>query len=110
VSVNDDLRTAIRHAGLHCKPVTLLLCESDVHSSQDVLLQQLNSLICTGDVPGLFTKDEMTVMASELVHVAAKQVSDVTSSMSLEPHHIRKHLRYAFALAIRFTIGDTGHL
>ncbi len=73
-AVNEDLRTAIRHAALHCKPTTLLLSESDVPVSLDGLLQQLNSLVCTGEVPGLFTKDEITVMLSELSHLVSKQV------------------------------------
>ena len=70
----EDLRVAVRQAGLSCKPVCVMLNESDVRGDQGGILQPLNSLICTGDVPGLFTKDEMIVMTSELAAIAAKQV------------------------------------
>lgn len=56
------------------RPVTVLLCEADVRRERESLLQSINSLMCTGEVPGLFTKDDVIVMTSELAFTAGKQV------------------------------------
>ena len=72
VSYCEDLRAGVRQAGLHCKPVCVLICESDIRPETASVLQLLNSLICTGDVPGLFTKDEIVVNTAELASLASK--------------------------------------
>jgi hypothetical protein len=73
-SYAEDLRLAVRTSALHAKPFTLMIGESDIRPETETILQAVNSLMCTGEVPGLFTKDEMIVMTSELGAIAAKQV------------------------------------
>jgi dynein heavy chain len=67
----DDIRSLFKLAGQSGKQVTFLIPESDLMS--DSFLEQINSLLAIGDIPGLFPKDELTVMASELRSVMQKQ-------------------------------------
>ncbi len=68
----DDLRVLVRQAGLQAKRTVLLLSDSELRS--DAMLESVNSLLMSGEVPGLFSKDEMAVMYTELSQLAAKQV------------------------------------
>ncbi|KAF4132123.1 Dynein heavy chain C-terminal domain [Phytophthora infestans] len=60
----DDLRGLCKTAGQVGKGVVFLLTETDI--KDDSFLEQVNALLATGEVPGLFPRDELVVMASEL--------------------------------------------
>ncbi|KAG2510575.1 hypothetical protein BBO99_00008735 [Phytophthora kernoviae] len=60
----DDLRGLSKTAGQAGKGVVFLLTEVDI--KEDSFLEQVNALLATGEVPGLFPRDELVAMASEL--------------------------------------------
>jgi len=60
----DDIRTLYKNAGHKRKPTTFLFTESEI--KDEVFLETINSILSTGEVPGLFAKDEMMAMTSDL--------------------------------------------
>lgn len=62
-SLIEDLRTLYRSAGA-CKQTVFLFTESEIKS--ETFLELLNSVLMTGEVPGLFAKDEMMAMTADL--------------------------------------------
>jgi len=60
----DDIRELYKNAGHKRKPTTFLFTESEI--KDEVFLETINSILSTGEVPGLFAKDEMMAMTSDL--------------------------------------------
>jgi dynein heavy chain, axonemal len=60
----DDLRLLFKSAGHALKPTTFLFTESEI--KDEVFLELINSILMTGEVPGLFAKDEMMAMTADL--------------------------------------------
>ncbi|KAL7543927.1 hypothetical protein ACHAXR_013293, partial [Thalassiosira sp. AJA248-18] len=60
----DDIRILYKNAGHKRKPTTFLFTESEI--KDEVFLETINSILSTGEVPGLFAKDEMMAMTSDL--------------------------------------------
>ena len=62
-SLMEDIRTLYRSAGAG-KQTTFLFTESEIKSES--FLETLNSVLMTGEVPGLFAKDEIMAMTADL--------------------------------------------
>lgn len=60
----DDIRMLYKNAGHKRQPTTFLFTESEI--KDEVFLETINSILSTGEVPGLFAKDEMMAMTSDL--------------------------------------------
>ncbi|TMW55127.1 hypothetical protein Poli38472_013889 [Pythium oligandrum] len=60
----DDFRAMFKLAGQVGKNVTFLLTEAEL--KDDVFLEQINSFLATGQIPGLFPRDELALMAGDL--------------------------------------------
>lgn len=60
----DDIRILYKNAGHKRQPTTFLFTESEI--KDEVFLETINSILSTGEVPGLFAKDEMMAMTSDL--------------------------------------------
>lgn len=60
----DDVRALFKNAGAAGKRVTFLLTEAEI--KDDAFLEHINSLLAGGEIPGLFPRDELAAMASEL--------------------------------------------
>ncbi|KAL3815567.1 hypothetical protein ACHAXA_000299 [Cyclostephanos tholiformis] len=60
----DDIRMLYKNAGHMRKKTTFIFTESEI--KDEVFLETINSILSTGEVPGLFAKDEMTAMTTDL--------------------------------------------
>ena len=60
----DDLRIMYRNAGHQRKPTVFLFTEAEL--KDEVFLETLNSVLMTGEVTGLFAKDELIAMTADL--------------------------------------------
>jgi dynein heavy chain len=63
-SLMEDLRFLFQSAGHQRKQTVFLFTESEI--KQEVFLEVINSVLMTGEVPGLFAKDERLGMTSDL--------------------------------------------
>jgi len=63
-SLLDDIRELYKSAGHKRQPTTFLFTESEI--KEEVFLETINSILSTGEVPGLFAKDEMMAMTADL--------------------------------------------
>ena len=60
----DDLRLLYKNAGHLRKSTTFLFTDSEIKN--EIFLELINSILMTGEVAGLFAKDEMMVMTADL--------------------------------------------
>ena len=60
----DDIRILYKNAGHKNQPTTFLFTESEI--KEEVFLETINSILSTGEVPGLFAKDEMMAMTADI--------------------------------------------
>eukprot|EP01040_Poterioochromonas_malhamensis_P004773 gene4773-5123_t len=63
-SFMEDLQTLYKSAGHMRKPTTFLFTESEI--KDEVFLEFINSVLLTGDIPGLFAKDEILAITADL--------------------------------------------
>ena len=70
-SLLDNLRELYKTTGQEGKDVTFLLTEAEI--KEETFLEVVNSILMTGEVTGLFPKDELAVMSSDLRAIAMKQ-------------------------------------
>jgi dynein heavy chain, axonemal len=70
-SFKEDLKAMYEYAGKQRKSITLLMTDSDIRD--DSFLEVLNSFLLTGDVSGLFGKDELLSIWSELTPFFIKE-------------------------------------
>jgi dynein heavy chain len=63
-SLMDDIRELYKSAGHKRQSTTFLFTESEI--KDEVFLETINSILSTGEVPGLFAKDEMLAMTADL--------------------------------------------
>jgi dynein heavy chain len=63
-SLMDDIRILYKNAGHKRQPTTFLFTESEI--KDEVFLETINSILSTGEVPGLFAKDEMMAMTADI--------------------------------------------
>jgi len=70
-SLLDDMRSLYKLAGQDRRQVTFLFTDQEI--KDESFLEVLNSLLLTGDIPGLFTKEEMIGLTADLEHHAVKE-------------------------------------
>jgi len=63
-ALKDDLKVVYKYAGHARKPVTFLFTDAEI--KDEAFLEYINSILLTGDVAGLFAKDEMLAMTADL--------------------------------------------
>eukprot|EP01029_Cantina_marsupialis_P005375 TRINITY_DN157_c1_g2_i1.p1 TRINITY_DN157_c1_g2~~TRINITY_DN157_c1_g2_i1.p1 ORF type:complete len:3733 (+),score=1529.44 TRINITY_DN157_c1_g2_i1:1436-11200(+) len=63
-SLMEDLRELYKTAGHQRQPVTFIFTDSEIKDEN--FLEYLNSILMTGEVAGLFAKDEMLAMCADL--------------------------------------------
>ncbi|CAM9612971.1 unnamed protein product, partial [Ectocarpus sp. 12 AP-2014] len=63
-SFMEDLRFMYKNAGHLRKPTVFLFTEAEI--KDEVFLEVMNSVLMTGEIPGLFAKDEMMAMTADL--------------------------------------------
>jgi dynein heavy chain len=63
-SFMEDMKILFKNAGHLLKPTTFLFTESEI--KDEVFLEYINSILLTGDLPGLFAKDEMMAITADL--------------------------------------------
>lgn len=63
-SLMEDIKELYKNAGHLRKPTVFLFTESEI--KDEVFLETINSILSTGEVPGLFAKDEMLAMTADL--------------------------------------------
>jgi dynein heavy chain len=68
----DDIRVMYKACGQSGAKIAFLFTESEI--KEEGFLEVMNAILTTGEVPNLFPKDELLVMASELRSLAIKQV------------------------------------
>jgi dynein heavy chain len=67
----EDLRTIYREAGQKQRNVTFLFTDAEI--KDESFLEYINSLLMTGNIPGLFAKDEMMGLTADLVDKFEKE-------------------------------------
>jgi len=67
----EDLRTLYKNAGQLRRQTTFLFTESEI--KDEVFLEVINSVLMTGEIPGLFAKDEMLAMTADLQSAFKKE-------------------------------------
>jgi dynein heavy chain len=67
----EDMKTLYKSSGHMRKPTTFLFTESEI--KDEVFLEYLNSILLTGDLPGLFAKDEIMAITSDLRNTFIKE-------------------------------------
>ena len=60
----EDMQTLYKSAGHMRKPTTFLFTESEI--KDEVFLEYINSVLLTGEIPGLFAKDEIMAITADL--------------------------------------------
>jgi dynein heavy chain, axonemal len=60
----EDLKTMYKQAALRPSPVVFLITEADVR--EDVFLEYINQVLMTGEVAGLFPRDELEAIFNDL--------------------------------------------
>ncbi|CAF1356099.1 unnamed protein product [Adineta steineri] len=78
---NDDLRQLLRRSGCKGEKTVFLLDESDVMDSS--FLERMNTLLATGEVPGLFEGDEYLASLNLCKEVAQRQALMLDSNDEL---------------------------
>ena len=67
----EDLKLLYINAGHKRLPTTFLFTESEI--KDEVFLEYLNSILLTGEIPGLFAKDEIMAITSDLRNFFIKE-------------------------------------
>ena len=67
----EDMQTLYKSAGHMRKPTTFLFTESEI--KDEVFLEYINSVLLTGDIPGLFAKDEIMAITADLRNSFVKE-------------------------------------
>eukprot|EP00912_Choanoflagellata_sp_UC4_P002376 UC4_evm2s1496 len=66
-SLFEDLKVLYRHAGQEGKGITFLFTDNEV--KEETFLEYINNILATGEVSGLFARDEIDEICSELIPV-----------------------------------------
>ena len=99
VDFRDDLKTLYQVAGVEGTHVTFLLCDSQIVS--ETLLEDVDSLLNAGEVPGLFAQDELDQIMNSLRPVAKDAgLSETRDALrSLFVSRVRDHLHLVLAFS-----------
>lgn len=77
--MKDDVKELYRFAGPMGQQVTFIMTDSEIKS--ETFLEAINSMLATGEIPGLIPKDEKDVISLECKTVWAKEAG----AKGLEP-------------------------
>lgn len=92
-SFKDELKILIPIAGHTRKHVTFLLTDSEIKDEN--FLEYMNSLLMTGEISGLFAKDEIMAMCSDLSASFSKEYPDLTETQdNLYQYFIQQIRKY----------------
>lgn len=69
-NMKEDIKNLYREAGPAGKSVTFILTDAEIKS--ETFLENMNSMLATGEIPGLIPKDEKDVICLECKTVYAK--------------------------------------
>lgn len=96
---SDDLRALYRKAGLQNQSVTFLLTDAEIKHEE--MLDYLNSILMTGEVSNLFTKDELNIMGSKCREdaLAAGVVDSPENLVKFFIHRVRDNLHVILSLS-----------
>ena len=67
----DDLKVLFRKAGVGGEGVTFIMTDAEV--KEEGFLEHINNLLGTGEIPGLFPKDEIEAIVGDMRPVAKKE-------------------------------------
>merc|ERR1719261_1499813 len=77
-SLMEDLQTLYKSAGHQRKPTVFLFTESEI--KDEIFLELINSVLMTGEVAGLFAKDEIMAICADLRNPFLKERPGVEES------------------------------
>jgi dynein heavy chain len=78
VEFREDLKTLYKQTGLANKPTTFLF--NDTQVVDEAMLEDINNILSSGEVPNLFTSDELEEVYSDLAPIAKKAGADMNFS------------------------------
>ena len=84
----DDLKECFFHAGTAQTQITLVLADTQI--KYETFLEYLNSLLLTGEVPGLFSKEEIALAMAEVQDVFEKEC--VLNGVQSTPEDLKRYL------------------
>lgn len=95
----EDLKKVFRVAGLDGRKVALLLSDSDI--VQEIFLDDINSILTTGALPGLFNREEREKIITDIRPAAIKRGFPDTYDGLLEffQHRVELNLRIVLTLS-----------
>ncbi|KDD73473.1 P-loop containing dynein motor region D4 protein, partial [Helicosporidium sp. ATCC 50920] len=97
----EDLRALVRALVLQQKPVCFLLAESDIRD--EAFFEYLNQLLVTGEIPGLFPRDEMEQILGDLQPIMQAARPGVPDSWRARHQFfvesVRRHLHLVLCLS-----------
>lgn len=70
----DDLRELYKLAGLAGHPVTFIFTDNEI--KQETFLEYINNILSSGEIPGLFTRDDLDSIVNDLRPIAKKLYPD----------------------------------
>jgi len=77
IDFRNDLRALLKTAGLGTRQILFLL--SDDQITDETFLEDLNNILNTGEIPGLFPQEDYEAMINELVPAARKAGENLAS-------------------------------
>ncbi|KAJ3224818.1 Dynein heavy chain 2, axonemal [Clydaea vesicula] len=99
VEFREDIKTLYRLTGLEGKPTAFLFTDTQILNNS--FLEDLSSIMSSGDVPSLFTSDEMAEIKSSLGPAAKEEriaeTSDALSQFFLE--RVRNNLHVVLCMS-----------
>ncbi|KAL0104886.1 hypothetical protein PUN28_016497 [Cardiocondyla obscurior] len=89
------IKSAVQAAGIESQPTLLLLEEH--HAREETLAVMVSAIVSKGEVPGLFTTEELDALVAPLTDLARREDFQGTLEQYLY-HRLRKYLRIAVIL------------
>ena len=93
----DDLRMMYKTAGQQRKKATFIFTDSQIKDEN--FLELLNSLLMTGEIPGLFPKDELQIMASDIQQYAPVKADTPESLIKFFFDTVRRNLHVVLCMS-----------
>jgi len=72
INLKDDIKNLYREAGPMGKQVAFIMTDAEIKS--ETFLEAINSMLATGEIPGLIPKDEKDVICLECKNVYMKEM------------------------------------
>jgi dynein heavy chain len=92
-SFMEDMKVLYKSAGHMRRSTTFLFTESEI--KDEVFLEFINSVLLTGDIPGLFAKDEILVITADLRNSFLKERVGMDDTQdNLKQYFIDKVIQY----------------